>query len=237
VAYQWQVADGSGGWTNVGSNQNTYAVAEGAETHAIRVQASFTDDTSQTGSAPSTPPTKVIDNSSLSVAVTGTAKEGSTLTATPTIGDSDDASATVAYQWQVADGSGGWTNVGSNQSTYAVAEGDETHAIRVQASFTDDTSQTVSATSTATAAVIDNSSLSVAVSGTVKEGSTLTATPTIGDSDDASATVAYQWQVADGSGGWTNVGSNQNTYAVAEGDETHAIRVQASFTDDTSQTV
>src|ERR1700724_779731 len=142
---------------------------------------------------------------------TGTAKEGSTLTATPTIGDSDDASATVAYQWQHSSDGTTWSNVaaGGSASTYTLAETDENDFVRVQASFTDDTSQTVSATSTATAAVIDNSSLSVAVTGTAKEGSTLTATPTIGDSDDASATGAYQWQAAGGSGGRDHRGGTQ----------------------------
>src|SRR5206468_9693088 len=65
--------------------------------------------------------------------------------------------------------------------------------------------QSVSATSTSTSAVIDNSSLTVSIDNTApKEGDLLTATPVIGDGDDASATVHYQWQVADGLGGWTN---------------------------------
>src|SRR5207302_1995823 len=133
----------------------------------------------------------VVDNSSLSVAVTGTAKEGATLTATPTIGDSDDSAAPVTYQWQEKI-SGVWTDIsGAHSSTYLVTEANEGNQIQVLASFTDDTSVLVSATSNATSAVVDNSSLSVAVTGTAKSRATLTAPPPIDDSDDSAARVTY----------------------------------------------
>ena len=67
----------------------------------------------------------MLDNSSLSVAITGTAKEGATLTATPpTIGDSDDTGATVSYQWQSSTDGSSWSNIsGAAASTYVLAEG------------------------------------------------------------------------------------------------------------------
>src|SRR6202035_2784039 len=205
--------------------------------HQIQVLASYTDDTGVLVSATSTTATAaVVDNSSLSVSIDKAApKDGDLLTATPVIGDSDDASAAVSYQWQEKI-AGVWTNIsGANAATYTVTEANENHPIQVLASFTDDTGVLVSATSTAaTAAVVDNSSLSVSIDNTApKDGDLLTATPVIGDSDDASAAVSYQWQEKI-AGVWTDIsGANAATYTVTEANENHPIQVLASFTDDT----
>ena len=96
----------------------------------------------------------------LSVSIDNTSpKEGDTLTATAVKGDQGSNPATVHYQWQVANGSGGWNNVGSDQSTYVVAEGDEGHALRVLASFTDATGVADQRHQQRDRAATDNSSL------------------------------------------------------------------------------
>ena len=112
--------------------------------------------------------TTVVDNSSLSVSISGTVRQGSALTATPTIGDSDDTSATVSYQWQSSTDGSSWSDISSaTGSTYTIVDTDDNKFIRVHASFTDDTSVPISANSAATAtrAVVDISSLSVSISG------------------------------------------------------------------------
>jgi VCBS repeat-containing protein len=237
ISYQWQEKI-AGVWTNIsGANAATYTVTEANENHPIQVLASFTDDTGVLVSATSTAATAaVVDNSSLSVSIDKTApKEGDLLTATPVIGDGDDGSAPVSYQWQEKI-AGVWTDIsGANAATYTVTEANENHPIQVLASFTDDTGVLVSATSTAaTAAVVDNSSLSVSIDNTApKDGDLLTATPVIGDGDDASATVSYQWQEKI-AGVWTDIsGAKAATYTVTEANENHPIQVLASFTDDT----
>src|SRR5205085_10245030 len=115
-----------------------------------------------------------------------TPQEGDTLTAMPVIGNSSDAGATVHYQWQVADTSS-WTNVGSDQANYTAAEADETHAIRVLASFTASTGQLVNATSDPTAAVADITPTltSPLISGAAQEGQILTATAAVANDADA----------------------------------------------------
>ena len=189
--------DGGTSAGTVVASGNGFAVTG---THAYAEEGSYlasvaiTDDGSSTANASTAVTVNAV--SSLSVSISGIVREGSVLTATPTIGDSDDTGATVSYEWQSStDGSSCSDISGATGSTYTVAETDEHDFIRVHASFTDDTSQLVSADSAATATrVVDNSSLSVSISGTVREGSVLTATPTIGDSDDTGATVSYQWQ-------------------------------------------
>src|SRR5207244_1155576 len=147
------------------------------------------------------------------------AKEGSVLSATSTITDSDDTGASVAYQWQSSIDGSSWSGIsGASGSTYVVAEGDQNKVVHAHSAFTDDTSVLLSANSAATATkVVDNSSLSVSISGTAKEGSVLSATPTIGDSDDSGTAVAYQWQSSSDGTSWSSIsGASGSTYTVAE---------------------
>ena len=179
----------------------------------------------------------VVDDSKLTVSISGTVTEGSTLTATPTIGDSNDTGATVSYQWQSSTDGSIWSSIsGATGSTYVLADADENKFVRVQASFTNNTGVLVSANSAPTATtVVDNSSLSVSISGTVRQGSALTATPTIGDSDDTSAPVSYQWQSSTDGSSWSDISSaTGSTYTIVDTDDNKFIRVHASFTDDTS---
>ena len=110
---------------------------------------------------------------------------------------------TATYQWQIsANGSTGWTNIaGATGSTYTPTEADETHYLRVQAVFTDGIGETVTATSTPTAAVLDAAPTvtTPTITGTAQEGQTLTASATAGQSDNA---VTYAWYSS--ADGYTN---------------------------------
>jgi hypothetical protein len=91
--------------------------------------------------------------------ITGTAKEGQTLTASASSGQSDNP---VTYAWYSS--ADNYTNPIGTGATYAVQEGDENNQIEVKATATNDNGVTVSATSAATSKVLDNSSLSLSVS-------------------------------------------------------------------------
>jgi hypothetical protein len=101
----------------------------------------------------------------LSVTVSGIAQQGQILTATPNVVSDGDGGRTT-YQWQELVGSN-WVNIaGATRSTYRVAEANEGYQIRVFATFTDDTNQTVSAASAPTALVMDATpTISVTLSG------------------------------------------------------------------------
>ncbi len=149
---------------------------------------------------------------------------------------SDGDGGRTTLQWQESAGST-WVNIaGATRSTYRVAEADEGHQIRVLATFTDDTNQTVSAASVPTTSVVDvTPTLSVTLSGTAQEGRTLTAQAHV-TSDGDGGTTAFQWQKLVGTT-WTNIaGATAATYQVVEQDEGYQIRVAATFTDDTGQT-
>src|SRR5262249_25170551 len=101
--------------------------------------------------------------------------------------------------------------------------------LRVVATFVDDTGQSVSATSGATAVVADIApTLSVTISGAAQEGQTLTANAVANDAD---AVIAYQWQSLSGTT-WSNIsGATRSTYVPTEANETHQLRVIATSSD------
>ena len=186
-----------------------------------------------------------------SVTITGLAKEGQTLTANASSSDPD---ASFTYQWQSsADNGVTWTAIsGATAQTYTVQEGDENNLIDVVATAHDQGAADVGVTSAATSKVVDNSSITVSVSlpggNPVQEGQQLVATAIIGETDDANAVVAYQWQVSsDGGNTWSNTtspttsalasGVPSSFYQLTEADEGNLFRAVASFTDDTGQLV
>ena len=113
----------------------------------------------------------VADDATLSVSTsvvgsTGSVVQvGNTLVTSAVItGDLSDLTAPVTYQWQISTDGVHWNNVSASttglangvlSSYYQVSQTDLGDQVRVQAAFTDDTGQTVSATSTPTSAVAE----------------------------------------------------------------------------------
>src|SRR4029077_2323849 len=170
-------------------------------------------------------------------AISGTAKEGSVLSAVNgTLNDSD--AAVTGYQWQSSSNGGAtWSNIASATSaSYTAAEADEGHLLRVVETATDsDGGPSTTSTSAATGPVSDITlafTSQASISGTAKEGSVLSAVNgTLDDSD--AAVTGYQWQIsADGSTNWSNIGgATGSTYTPVETDETQFLRVVETATD------
>src|SRR5205085_211859 len=136
--------------------------------------------------------------------ISGSAIEGSVLTASSVTTGSDEA-LTITYQWQNSTDGTTWSNVatGGTSATYTLAEADENKFVRVQETFTDDTSQSVTKTSAASSAVADKApSVSVAISkaGSVLTANVSTTTPTEVDL----TSYTYVWHS-------TNNGGQQDT--------------------------
>ena len=164
------------------------------------------------------------------VAITGTAKEGQTLTANVSTNDSD---ATIHYQWQYSSDGINWSNVGTDSSQYVLTEADEGLRIHVVATTANtDNSSTASVTSAATAVVQENPAENATIAlagltaGNAVEGQQITATVNEPDAPSGSAGFTYTWTV----GGQT-VGGTGNTYTPTQADEGKVINVAVSFTD------
>jgi hypothetical protein len=132
-----------------------------------------------------------------------------------------------------------WSNIsGATANTYTAAEGDENGFLRVTASFTDDTAQTVTAASSATTKVTDvTPGLTVSLSGVPQDGVALTAIPAvIKDGDSSAADVTYQWQWSADDATWNNIGgATGGSYTPTTADVGHFVRTEALSSDDTGQ--
>ena len=153
--------------------------------------------------------------------ISGTVQVGETLTADTTgIADTDGLeNVTFTYQW-LADNT---AIQGAMGSSYTLADTDEDKAISVRVSFTDDTGNAETLTSTATETVTAAPAANTpatgtpTISGTAQVGETLTAdTSGIADEDGlTSVTYTYQWLPVDDA----IPGATGSTYTLADGDE------------------
>ena len=233
--YQWLADDAD----IAGATGSTYTLTDSEESKVITVRVSFTDDTGneETLTSAATGAVDARPNSPATGAptITGTAQVGQTLTAdTSGIADADGlANATFSYQWLADD-----TDIaGATGLTYTLTDSEESKAITVQVSFTDAADNEETLTSAATAAVAaapqTNSPATGTpdISGTAQVGETLAAnTSGIADADGLSSVqYEYQWLADDSEiSGATNA-----TYTLTDSEESKAITVQVSFTDDT----
>ena len=234
--YQWLADDAE----IAGATSLTYALSAADEGKAIKVEVSFTDDagneetlTSVATDAVAAAPTP---NSPATGAptISGTAQVGETLTAnTSEVADADGlGNVQYEYQWLADD-----TDIaGASGSTYTLTDSEESKAIKVEVSFTDDAGNdetlTTAATDAVAAASTPNSPATGAptISGTIQVGETLTAdTSGVSDADGLSSVqYEYQWLADDSDiSGATNA-----TYTLTDSEESKAITVQVSFTDD-----
>ncbi|MDR6531551.1 Ca2+-binding RTX toxin-like protein [Caulobacter rhizosphaerae] len=177
--------------------------------------------------------TAVNDAHTGGASVTGTAAEDQVLTAVSTVADPDGIG-TLHYQWQ-HDVGGGYVNVGADQATYTLGDGDIGGVVRVVIYYTDAGGTVESATSAATAAISatnDAPTGGASITGTPTENQVLTAdTSTLADSDGL-GTLHYQWQHNVGSGFVNIIGAaDQATYTLGDGDVGGTVRVVVSYTD------
>ena len=234
--YQWLANDSE----IAGAASLTYTLADTDEGKAIKVEVTFIDDagndeslTSAATDAVAAAPTPHSPATGAPT-ISGTAQVGETLTAnTSGIADADGlTNATFSYQWLADD-----TDIaGATGLTYTLTDSEESKAITVRVSFTDDADNEETLTSAATAAVAakPNSPATgepgLSFSWMTRVGETITAdTSGIADADGlTNATFSYQWLADD----VEIAGATGLTYTLVAADEGKAISVRVGFTDD-----
>jgi hypothetical protein len=234
ITYQWQSSTGGSTWTNIfGETSLSHTVTEADEGAQLQIVATShnTDGSGTTATSAATSAVTDITPTLSTPVIASTAKEGDVLSVLSGAA-TNDADTTLTYQWQRDSAD----ITGATGSTYTVVEADEAHALRVVVTSHDTDGSGTTATSAATAAVIDVAPTlsAVTIASTAHEGGTLTATG--GTPNDADATVTYQWQRDTGSGFANIVGASGATYLVAEPDEGAKIRVVLTATDVTGGT-
>jgi hypothetical protein len=199
----------------------TYTVQEQFEGETIEVKATVTNENGVSISATSAPTAVVVDAppTVTTPTITGTAQEGQFLNAFASAGQADNP---VTYAWY----NGGGTQVGTGPS-YQVQESDEGTSLTVVATAINDDGQTASR-SASTAIVVDappQFAIFPTISGTQREGETLTVSAAPVDGDNF---VSYTWySSADGYDFLLNIG---DSYVLQESDEAHQIEVVATIT-------
>lgn len=182
--------------------------------------------------------TEVNDAPTGAVTVTGTAKQGQTLTAAAVgVADADGpATLTLGYQWQRHDGST-WVDIGgATASTYTLDAADAGHPVRAVVTYTDALGRAESLPSASVGTVAaDNhpSTGSVTVTGTPTVGSVLTADTGALADPDGLGPFGYQWEVYDtATSTWTPIaGATHGTYTLTGAENGKDVRVVVTYTD------
>jgi hypothetical protein len=237
-AYQWQRcdADGTSCADLAGATAATYVAASEDIGHALRVRVSATNAAggATAVSAATAAVTAAAPSNTALPAITGTTRDGQTLTAsrgtwtgTPPIA--------YAYQWRRCNASGnGCADIaGATASTYTLVAADvgSTVRVRVTASNTGGSASADSATSGTVAAAAPVNTTPPTISGTAREGESVTAQPGSW-SGTPPLTYAYQWQRCDlsGSNCADIAGATGQSYTLTVADVAGRVRVRVTAT-------
>jgi predicted glycoside hydrolase/deacetylase ChbG (UPF0249 family) len=220
ITYHWWR-----GSTDTGVTGSSYSLSEADVGQTFVVRATYTDGhgtAEVVDSAATAAVANVNDAPSGGVLISGTPTQGQVLSASHTLADADGLG-TVSYHWWR-----GSTDTGITASTYTLGEADVGQTLFVRASYTDGhgTAEAVdSAATTAIGNLNDSPTGTVGISGTLTQGSALSASNTLADADGLSA-ITYQWWR-----GSVDTGVTGSTYALTEADVGQTMTVRASYTD------
>ena len=237
-SYQWLRCDSSGANCSDinGATSSTYDPVAADLGSTIRVRVTGTNvggsssaQSAQTAVVSGSPPANTV-----APGVSGTAQEGSTLTASNGTWTGT-APITYSYQWLRCDSSGAnCSNIASATSaSYALVPADVGFTIRIRVTGTNAIGNSA-AQSSQTSVIVARPPVNTALptlSGTAQEGSTLTASNGTWTGT-APISFSYQWLRCDSSGGnCSDIGGATNsTYSLVPGDVAAAIRVRVTAT-------
>ena len=173
------------------------------------------------------------------VVITGQAQQGQTLTANTSTNDAD---ATINYQWEHSSDGTNWTNIGTNSATYVVQESDEGDQIRVVASMSDpdSTQPPATATSAATGPVQEapgGDLVATIDSTTAQQNTTIHVTQVTDGGVVAASGLTYQWEVSSDGGSTRSAAHGtlgQSSYTPVEADEGQQLKLVVTNPNDPS---
>jgi hypothetical protein len=233
---QWQRCNAAGAaCANIsGATGNTYTLTSADVARTVRVVVTATNAAAAVSapSAVTAPIAGVPPANTAAPAISGTAKDTVTLSAT-TGTWTGSTPRTYARQWQRCDTGGGACAdiAGATGATYVLTTADVGATIRVVVTATN-MAGTVPATSAATATVVPaapTATAPAAISGTAKDGETLTAADATWNGT-TPITTTFQWRRcdADGSGCADIAGATAVAYTAGPDDAGHTLRVVAT---------
>ncbi len=241
-AYQWEVCNTAGeSCSNATSaTKSTYKLPAGDVGHTVRVVVTATN---ASGSTPATsaatatvlpvPPT----NTGLPT-TTGLATEGQTLSAN--VGTWTGSPTSFGYKWEDCNTAGEScsTIASATASTYKIASTDVGHTLRVIVTATNAGGSTpaTSAPSTTVQPLVPSNTALPVISGTAKEGQSLSAST--GSWTGSPTSFAYQWEDCNTAGeSCSNIAkATKSSYKLLAGDVGHTVRVVVTATNSSGST-
>ena len=223
VTYQWKADSGD----IIGATSSTFTLTQAQVGKTIKLVANYTDQLGTPEIATSILPTEIasINNSPKgSISISGTPRQGQTLIASNNLADLDGMGA-VTYQWKADSGD----IIGATSSTFTLTQAQVGKTIKLVANYTDQLGTPEIATSilpTEIANINDSPTGSVKITGTARQGQTLTAGNNLSDSDGLGS-IGYQW-LADGA---VIRGATSSTLSLSQSHVGKSINVRASYTD------
>ena len=218
--YQWK----RGNVNISGATAETYLLTQDDVNKTIKVTVSYTDGfNAGTESATSSSTGLIANVNDTGVAtITGTATKGLTLTASVT--DPDGVATISSYQWKRSNATIG----GATSPTYVLVQADVGNTMTVTVGYKVGLDPQESATSDPTVSVAGVNNTGVAtITGTPKEGETLTANITDADGFAAGSAFSYQWKRE----GMDITGATTKNYALVQDDVGNIITVIVSYDD------
>lgn len=173
-----------------------------------------------------------------SISISGSAAQGTAMTVISTLADADGLG-TFGYRWQSSADRTTWADItGATASTYTPGETEVGLRIRVMVNYVDGSGFSESVTSPSTSPVAntnDPPTGAVVITGTVRQGFELTATPVVGDSDGLGV-LTYQWQASTDGALWLDLAGATSTQFTPGADQVgKLVRVRVSYVDGRGQ--
>ena len=232
ITYKWQSSTDANLWSEFATG-SSFTLTESQVGKYLRINASYIDGrgTSEfVNSSISSIVVNVNDVPSGSVSINGTIRQGSTVSASNFIADLDGLGA-ITYKWQSSTDANLWSEFATG-SSFTLTESQVGKYLRINASYIDGrgTSEFVnSSISSIVVNVNDVPSGSVSINGTIRQGSTVTASSSIADLDGL-GTIYYKWQSSSDLLIWRDVSSGASL-TIADAQVGKYLRVNATYID------
>jgi hypothetical protein len=232
-AYQWQESpDGLTGWSNIsGANSVTLTATQIGKAIRVRVIATNQNGSSEPAySAAIGPVTTTAPVNAVAPVVTGTVKEGETLSTTS--GTWSNSPTGYVYGWQQSlNGTSAWESAGSGGASFIVSAGNVGRYLRASVSAVNSAGTGATSYSNVVGPVVIGAptlSAVPALSGTATEGQTLSTTT---GTWTRSPSFAYQWQDSSNGTAWSDIADAVGaSYVLAVGQVGKYVRSKITAT-------
>ncbi len=238
LSYRWQSSPDGNNWTDLaGATAISFTPTQTQVGFRLRVTGSYTDGAGNPETANSAATgivANVNDPPTGAVTVSGTARSGQALQASPSLADIDGLG-TVSVRWQQSANGVTWSDIaGATSAQFNPGPTQVGLFLRAVASYVDGQGTPETVNSVPTAAVTAANSAptgGLSITGTAAQGQTLNATSSIADAD-GMGSLAVRWQMSSDGSSWTDIGgANGLSFTAGEAQVGRLLRATASYTD------